>query len=93
MTFFPWHNVPGVSITLSIGPSGVTALTAWHSIVTPDDFVFDLNTFDLTMLFPVALLPFPVRPTKTMFSTGCGCDAENSSLWSTSAGAAASSFL
>jgi len=34
-------------------------------VVTPDELALDVKAFLPRMLFPVALFPLPVRPTKT----------------------------
>lgn len=58
-------------------PSGVTTLDVVHVVVTPDACDPEMNTSCPMREFPVALFPFPVRPTKTMFLTSF--DAEGSS--------------
>ncbi|KVH99414.1 hypothetical protein Ccrd_022357 [Cynara cardunculus var. scolymus] len=57
--------IPGVSITLSIWPSFSTVVLSSEVLVTPAELAFDRNSFVPRILFPVALLPLPVLPTKT----------------------------
>ena len=67
-------------ITLIIDPSLVTLLCTSQTRDILEERVIDLKAFFPKMLFPVALLPFPVRPTKTsVFSSlfvsnlSCNC--------------------
>ena len=59
------HYIPGVSITLITCPSLSTVLWSSVVVVTPDELALDVKAFLPRMLFPVALFPLPVRPTKT----------------------------
>lgn len=59
------ENVPGVSITLRIWPSFNAVVRSSQVRVTPDDLASETNAFFCKILFPVALFPLPVHPTKT----------------------------
>lgn len=61
--------LPGVSITLTIGPSFIIVLCNSQTRVTPEELDFDLKALLPRTLFPTALLPLPVRPTKTSVLT------------------------
>ncbi len=56
-------------MTLTICPSLSTVLCCSQVLVTPEELALDLKALFPIMLFPVALLPFPVRPTKTIVRT------------------------
>lgn len=57
--------LPGVSITLTICPSFNSVVCNSHEVDTAEELALDLKTFLPRMVLPVALLPLPVRPTKT----------------------------
>jgi hypothetical protein len=52
-------------MTLIICPSLSTVLCSSQVSVIPEELALDLKDLFPRMLFPVALFPFPVRPTKT----------------------------
>ena len=58
---------PGVSTTTTSLPFQVL-LPFWQCLVMDTAEKLDRNTFSLRMLFPVALFPAPVLPTKTSLS-------------------------
>ena len=64
------EHIPGVSMTLIIGPSGVAALSILHFMVTPTACFLEMNCRSPMRVFAVALFPLPVFPTRTMFLTG-----------------------
>ena len=55
----------GVSMTLTTWPSLSTVLYLSQVLVTPDELALDLKALLPRILLPVALLPLPVRATKT----------------------------
>lgn len=56
-------------MTLTIWPSLNIVLCNSQVLVTPEELALDLKDFLPRMLLPVALLPLPVRPTKTRVRT------------------------
>ncbi|KVH99413.1 hypothetical protein Ccrd_022355 [Cynara cardunculus var. scolymus] len=58
-------SIHGVSMTLSIWPSFSTVVLISEVLVTPAKLALDRNFFVPRILFPVALLPLHVLPTKT----------------------------
>lgn len=66
-------HTPGVSITLRIWPFGSVEPCSTQAVVTPDAHQLDLKACLQRMLFPVALLPLPERPTRTRVLAGFCC--------------------
>uniref|UniRef100_A0A0E9WCB2 Uncharacterized protein n=1 Tax=Anguilla anguilla TaxID=7936 RepID=A0A0E9WCB2_ANGAN len=59
---------PGVSSTVTRLPE-TTAVASLHSLVLDLAPNFDSNFLSPTMVFPEALFPAPVLPSKTMFTS------------------------
>ncbi|PKI34828.1 hypothetical protein CRG98_044781, partial [Punica granatum] len=66
---FVKRSLPGVSITLTVKPSGRTVCCNSQVLVTPDELALDLKALLPRIVFPAALLPLPVLPTRTSVRT------------------------